>query len=587
MKLRYLWVDAICIDQADDKEKMEQVNLMSRIYRRAALVHVWLGLEDEDTKLASEALRKIVAYHSTKYKGMESNYDPDLTIWWHMRKEKVMPKEVTVNVNDENIDIPIADHNWLIRAEEWDAFAALIHRQWFQRVWVLQEVARAKHVQMSLGAQNIIWEDLYRALMILTPARDIFSSGPHIWKRVSEGTTAFICAEMHSRLNPGDDYALNSMAGIISWSPTSRLPLSALLLLTWNFRATDARDKVYALLGLAKDQDAIRHIQPDYQESAANPYIEAAKLLMDGFEPIDDLRDSIVDVTKKDIPDLAPLEILTFASHAKYFSRDGLPSWAPDFGSPPHGPRLWYVTYFPSDLRERTEWSFPSLGILRTRGSINETIVQVEARDATLPPDHANAFIQWLYLLPKVIYKDSFKAIWRCLAAFRRTDRLGYGEGDTEEAFTKYLEFCAKKRILYEQSELGKSERDLLDWRKNWGRLLDPEIEVFEEDLNKDEGLRTRFENYSLDNFYYELRAFLAPLRHFMKTRVLFRADSDNMGVAPQDTRVGDRICSIGGACTLFVVRKVQEEPEQWRFIGEVYMPHYGGDQDVRELEFQ
>jgi hypothetical protein len=126
----------IGINQTDDAEKMAQVNLMSRIYRRAVLVQVWLGLEDDATKLATQALRKIVAYHSTKYKGLESNYDPDLTIWWHMKTEKILPTQVAVLIDDELLDVPVEGHRWLITPEEWDAFEALIRRQWFERVWV-------------------------------------------------------------------------------------------------------------------------------------------------------------------------------------------------------------------------------------------------------------------------------------------------------------------------------------------------------------------------------------------------------------------------------------------------------------------
>jgi hypothetical protein len=40
---RYLWVDALCINQADVTERNHQLKLMPFIYRRAAMVLVWLG----------------------------------------------------------------------------------------------------------------------------------------------------------------------------------------------------------------------------------------------------------------------------------------------------------------------------------------------------------------------------------------------------------------------------------------------------------------------------------------------------------------------------------------------------------------
>ncbi|KAI0134396.1 hypothetical protein BJ170DRAFT_609667 [Xylariales sp. AK1849] len=40
---RRIWADALCIDQEDSKEKGSQKSAMTRIYRGASLVLVWLG----------------------------------------------------------------------------------------------------------------------------------------------------------------------------------------------------------------------------------------------------------------------------------------------------------------------------------------------------------------------------------------------------------------------------------------------------------------------------------------------------------------------------------------------------------------
>ncbi|KAF2030173.1 HET-domain-containing protein, partial [Setomelanomma holmii] len=40
---RYLWVDAICINQLDTTEKSHQVQNIGRIYEHASTVIVWLG----------------------------------------------------------------------------------------------------------------------------------------------------------------------------------------------------------------------------------------------------------------------------------------------------------------------------------------------------------------------------------------------------------------------------------------------------------------------------------------------------------------------------------------------------------------
>jgi hypothetical protein len=38
-----IWIDAICIDQANHKEKLSQVQLMGDIYSNAVTVYVWMG----------------------------------------------------------------------------------------------------------------------------------------------------------------------------------------------------------------------------------------------------------------------------------------------------------------------------------------------------------------------------------------------------------------------------------------------------------------------------------------------------------------------------------------------------------------
>ncbi|AEO71255.1 uncharacterized protein THITE_49961, partial [Thermothielavioides terrestris NRRL 8126] len=49
---RVVWIDALCIDQANDAEKGPQVALMGEIYRRATRVVAWLGPEADGSDRA-------------------------------------------------------------------------------------------------------------------------------------------------------------------------------------------------------------------------------------------------------------------------------------------------------------------------------------------------------------------------------------------------------------------------------------------------------------------------------------------------------------------------------------------------------
>ncbi|KAK4063849.1 hypothetical protein Trihar35433_8557 [Trichoderma harzianum] len=54
---RNLWIDAICINQKDDREKAVEVQLMYEIYANAERVNIWLGQGSESTALALKWLR--------------------------------------------------------------------------------------------------------------------------------------------------------------------------------------------------------------------------------------------------------------------------------------------------------------------------------------------------------------------------------------------------------------------------------------------------------------------------------------------------------------------------------------------------
>lgn len=59
-KIRYFWIDAICIDQNNSSEKALQVALMARIYSQAECVVTWLGQSwDPITKHTFDFIREV------------------------------------------------------------------------------------------------------------------------------------------------------------------------------------------------------------------------------------------------------------------------------------------------------------------------------------------------------------------------------------------------------------------------------------------------------------------------------------------------------------------------------------------------
>lgn len=54
---RFIWADAVCIDQSNDEEKEHQIQIMAAIYAKAIRVIVWLGEAEDDSDQAIESIR--------------------------------------------------------------------------------------------------------------------------------------------------------------------------------------------------------------------------------------------------------------------------------------------------------------------------------------------------------------------------------------------------------------------------------------------------------------------------------------------------------------------------------------------------
>ncbi len=124
-KPRYLWIDAICINQASPQEKSLLLPLIYRIYHGAAQVVIWLGEADEDSEIALDFITQIL----------------------HL----------------ENIDRLVEDPQ---KCREWDALSLLMRRHWFYRRWIIQEIAFAKQATVFCGERSVRWQDLADAIAI-------------------------------------------------------------------------------------------------------------------------------------------------------------------------------------------------------------------------------------------------------------------------------------------------------------------------------------------------------------------------------------------------------------------------------------
>ncbi|GAB1212282.1 hypothetical protein ATERTT37_001416 [Aspergillus terreus] len=146
---RVLWVDAICINQEDLSEREQQVQRMSTIFRQADRVVVWLGPESTDSHLAMQRLdfigRQVVNTMDNWNISSPETVAPD---WCYSRYA-----------------IPYS-------TAEWTAINAFLHRDWFSRVWVVQEIQLATDAVLQCGFAQMSWSHFRRAVVLLWGKQD-------------------------------------------------------------------------------------------------------------------------------------------------------------------------------------------------------------------------------------------------------------------------------------------------------------------------------------------------------------------------------------------------------------------------------
>ena len=94
---RMIWVDAVCIDQNNPKERNHQVQLMAKIYSKAHRVIVWLGMETEDIEGALENIRLAANEELTERSKKEMNQQTILNLLQRPWFQRIWVREQTLN----------------------------------------------------------------------------------------------------------------------------------------------------------------------------------------------------------------------------------------------------------------------------------------------------------------------------------------------------------------------------------------------------------------------------------------------------------------------------------------------------------
>ena len=269
---RYLWIDQICIDQANGEEKGEQVLMMGEIYSTSWRTVIWLGEEDNFRPAIESLLRT----------GSKASALPDEQFF------KAIVRHLEVN--------PEAP-------AELKALEHLLNRDWFVRAWIFQEAALGNDLQVWYGGLVTSFENLRRLVDTIKMYQYTKGGYARSIMKTTHGCDT-IALIQHAR----ESNCCGDSACILFKQPNLLQVLFEVLL---RFRATDDRDLIYAFL--AHRFQSFSHenrIHPNYSAPTERVWTDTANRI---------------------IAETRRLDIFAAARANETAKYPGLPSWVPDW----------------------------------------------------------------------------------------------------------------------------------------------------------------------------------------------------------------------------------------------------------------
>ncbi|KAK4495926.1 hypothetical protein PRZ48_013194 [Zasmidium cellare] len=288
-----IWIDAICIRQADLAEKSKQVGMMREIYANAETVLVWLGEDGENTTIAALKTIRRLAKQSRRWQKRVAGLtqEEELSMW--EKKNRLF---------------------WSERGpcgSDWRAVASFVRSDWFSRLWIIQEISFAKNVECFRGKCYIPWDDLETAVK---------------WaiRKDFIGLRTFPESDVKNEESKSENfYFVRELIGM-KGDPSKLATLSYRLLLNAHFNTSNPWDRVYALLSLESDPttDMVR-----FSDSAG------AVLTVDYNRPLKDLYSQATFLAMNRPERLVLLNIASSANHPRDSTNadNGWPSWVPKY----------------------------------------------------------------------------------------------------------------------------------------------------------------------------------------------------------------------------------------------------------------
>ena len=259
---RMLWADAICIDQANLGERSQQVQVMRHIYSTASKVLIWVG-HDSATDVQAGldcvcqfACKEIAEREDDNCSDVSnvSSSDPACYYVWRDTSSSE-PRERRPSRLDVNISaLP--------------SLFALFEQPWFERLWVIQELALSCAAELYWGYGSIDFMLIGRA-------------ATHVLGHYYIDLVKY--AAYHGMDNC--DTMFNIWTN--GWANMSFFDM---LRFTRDFNASEPKDKIFGMLGLTtsdSNPDDMLFMEPDYSLDTVEVYTYVAKKILVDQEEVD------------------------------------------------------------------------------------------------------------------------------------------------------------------------------------------------------------------------------------------------------------------------------------------------------------
>lgn len=545
-----IWIDAICINQVDDEEKGWQVALMGDIYRQTSEVIAWLGPSAHNSDAVLEHLDILGSISESL--GLPTDTSLCLTAWKVMlgiashegdlTESTSNPAGLSISLHAFEILLYIMggfqSHRYLLRLSDLDH---LFRRQWWSRIWVLQEITLPEQARMVCGAKRISRRRFHAALKVFYAFAGIISKLAMQHRSFSDyqqelltimSPKVYLMVSM-SQIYQQQDYSLLLMLRTNSYNSFAYIgngvqqPLGA----------TDPRDKVFALLGLVNDKDSLEALGvfPDYTKSKEEVYTTTmTAMLRKGH-----------------------ISLLSICCGIE--GPNGLPSWVPDW-SKPDPPMLQLVgddrlfpTFNACGSKKEHNFVLPSKDC-----KLEKLLVYVKQVDEVLQLGHVSRLpsmpravspVEWLDVMLQLAYyvEKPYLDVKERMQTAARASHAGMRIGKNN-MLQRACEFPEALTILEEAYQ---------SCAENGG---------FPEFQN---GLIEQIFKYRIMKFPLHMHQMSGEILRISDCRVPLITKKGHLGISSMSVKEGDLIVLVSGAQTPFILRRTGTK---YMVVGEAYI---------------